>query len=120
VGAYWPILTQILVHPFLALSVYLSQRRPGPECRGGNRARDAAVRRIRILLTGMPPMLLDMLTVILTVHPDMMVSRKIEGTGGIGAPVRKDRADVVIVSESTGRVYQDYLGFLYSRPRLRP
>ncbi len=84
-----------------------------------NRSRDAAVRRIRILLAGMPRMLLDMVTAILMPHPEMIVSGKMQDTTDIRTAVKTARADVVIVSEPAGCVRADHLELLYSRPHLK-
>ena len=77
------------------------------------------MRRIRILLAGMPRMLLDMVTDIVMAHPDMMVSGKMQDTEEICATVKKIKADVVILNESTKGLFQDYQELLYSRPHLR-
>jgi hypothetical protein len=75
------------------------------------------VRRIRILLAGMPRMLLDMVTDIVMAHPDMMVSGKMQDSADICPAVKKTKADIVILSELAGR--QDYQKVLYSRPHLK-
>jgi DNA-binding NarL/FixJ family response regulator len=77
------------------------------------------VRRIRILLAGMPRMLLDMLTDIVSVQPEMMVTGKMQETTDINSAVRKARADLVILRERAGRQRQNYSKLLRSRPHLR-
>ncbi|HEY7390723.1 MAG TPA: hypothetical protein VH640_19560 [Bryobacteraceae bacterium] len=80
------------------------------------------MRRIRILLAGMPRMLLDMVTAILTPHPEMIVSGKMRDTTDIRTAAKTARADVVIVSEVSepaGRAHPDHLELLYSRPKLK-
>jgi hypothetical protein len=77
------------------------------------------VRRVRILLAGIPRMLLDMVTSIVMAHPDMIVSGEIQESADICAAVKKTRADIVIPSERTGRERQDHQDILYSRPHLK-
>jgi DNA-binding NarL/FixJ family response regulator len=76
------------------------------------------VRRIRILLAGMPRMLLDMITDIVVLHPEMMVAGKAQDTADIRAAVKKTRADVAILNEPAIGPSQDYQELLYSRPHL--
>ena len=76
-------------------------------------------RRIRILLAGMPRMLLDMITDIVAPHAEIMVVGEIQDTADVRAAVRKNRADVVILNELAIGPQQDYQELLYSRPRLR-
>jgi predicted TIM-barrel enzyme len=77
------------------------------------------MRRIRILLAGMPRMLLDMMTDIIVVHGEMTISGKMEETADIGAAVKKAKADVIIVNESGTGQWQNYRELLYSCPHLR-
>jgi hypothetical protein len=113
------MLTPFLFYPFFALSVYLFQCPWGPASHGRNRSRDAAVRRIRILLAGMPRMLLDMVGAILMAHPEMIVFGKTQDTADIRAAAKNVRADVVILSEPAGRAAPDYRELLYSHPHLK-
>ena len=81
------------------------------------------MRRIRILLAGMPRMLLDMITDIVALHAEMMVAGEVQDTTDIRAAVRKIRADVVILNEPAigppqDHPPQDHKELLYSRPRL--
>ena len=76
------------------------------------------MRRIRILLAGMPRMLLDMVTDIVAMHPEMMVSGKLQDTADLRTAVRKARADVVVLREPAGREREVHLKLLYSRPHL--
>jgi hypothetical protein len=64
-------------------------------------------------------MLLDMVTDILAVHPEMMVSGTAQEAVGICTTVKKCKADVVILSEPVGRKHQDYSELLHSRPHLK-
>ena len=76
------------------------------------------MRRIRILLAGMPRMLLDMITDIVALHAEMMVARRMEDTVDLRAAVKKTRADVVILNEPAIGPPQNYQELLYSRPHL--
>jgi DNA-binding NarL/FixJ family response regulator len=76
------------------------------------------VRRIRILLAGMPRMLLDMITDIVALHADMMVAGKMQDSADIVAAARKARADVVILNEPAIGLSEDHQALLYSRPRI--
>ena len=76
------------------------------------------MRRIRILLAGMPRMLLDMITDIIALHAEMMVAGKMEDTADIRAAVKKTRADVVILTEPTIGPSQNYQELLYGRRHL--
>jgi oxalate decarboxylase len=77
------------------------------------------MRRIRILLAGMPRMLLDMITDIVGPHAEMMVAGKMKDTADLRRAVKKTRADVVILKESATGPPQDHQELLYSRPQLR-
>ena len=76
------------------------------------------MRLIRILLAGMPRMLLDMITDIVAPHPEMMVAGEMQDMADIRAAVRKTRADVVILIEPAIDLPQEHQELLYSRPRL--
>jgi DNA-binding NarL/FixJ family response regulator len=76
------------------------------------------MRRIRILLAGMPPMLLDMITDIVALHAGMMVAGTMQDTTDLRAAVRRTRADVVILNEPATGAPQDRQELLYSRPHL--
>jgi DNA-binding NarL/FixJ family response regulator len=76
------------------------------------------MRRIRILLAGMPRMLRDMITDILALHAEMMVAGNMQDTADLVAAVRKTRADVVIVNEPAMGPAQNHQELLYSRPHL--
>ena len=76
------------------------------------------MRRIRILLAGMPRMLLDMITDIVALHAEMMVAGRMQDTVDLRAAVKKTRADVVILNEPAIGPPQNYQELLYSRPHL--
>jgi DNA-binding NarL/FixJ family response regulator len=76
------------------------------------------MRRIRILLAGMPRMLLDMITDVIAPHAEMTVAGKIQDMADIRAIVKKIRADVVILNEPTAGPPQNHQELLYSRPHL--
>jgi DNA-binding NarL/FixJ family response regulator len=76
------------------------------------------MRRIRILLAGMPRMLLDMITDIVGLHAGMMVAGEMQDTTDIRAAAKKNRADVVILNEPAIGPPQNYEELLYSRPCL--
>jgi len=76
------------------------------------------VRRIRILLAGMPRMLLDMITAIVALQAEMMVAGEMQDTADIVVAVKKTRADVVILSEPAIGPSQNHQELLYSRPHL--
>jgi len=80
---------------------------------------DISVRQIRVLLADMPRMLIDMLTDIVMAHPEMMISGKVDETTDICAAAEMAEADVVILSEPTGRQRRCHRELLYSRPRLK-
>jgi DNA-binding NarL/FixJ family response regulator len=67
----------------------------------------------------MPQMLLDTITAIVSVHPDMIVLGEIQDTAAMFTAVKKARADIVILRERAGRERQDHLELLYSRPHLK-
>jgi DNA-binding NarL/FixJ family response regulator len=77
------------------------------------------IRRIRIVLAGMPRMLLDMITDIVAPHAEMMIAGKKQDTADIRAAVKKTRADVVILNEPAIGPSQNYQELLYSRPHLQ-
>ena len=76
------------------------------------------MRRIRILLAGMPQILADLITDIVALHPEIMIAGKTQDTADIRAAVRKIRADVVILNEPAIGQSEDRQELLYSRPRL--
>ena len=76
------------------------------------------MRRIRILLAGMPRMLLDMITDIVAPQAEMTVAGKMQDTADIVHAVKKTRADVVILTEPAITPSQNYQEVLYSRPHL--
>ena len=76
------------------------------------------MRRVRILLAGMPRMLLDMVTDIVAPHAEIMVAGKMQDTADIVVAVKKSRADVVILNEPTTGPSQNHQELLYSRPHL--
>ena len=76
------------------------------------------MRRIRILLAGMPLMLLDMIADIVALRAEMMVAGKMQDTADLRAAVKKTRADVVILNEPAIGPSQDHQELLYSRPHL--
>jgi DNA-binding NarL/FixJ family response regulator len=77
------------------------------------------VRRIRILLAGMPRMLRDMITDIVAPQAEMMVAGTMQDTADIVVAVKKARADVVILNEPAIGPSQSHQELLYSRPHLR-
>jgi DNA-binding NarL/FixJ family response regulator len=76
------------------------------------------MRRIRILLAGIPRMLRDMITDIVALHAEMMVDGTMQDMADIRAVVKKTRADVVILGEPAIGSPQNHQELLYSRPRL--
>ena len=76
------------------------------------------MRRIRVLLVGMPLMLLDMISDIIALHREMMVAGKMQDTPDIFATVKKTRADVVVLNEAAIGLPQNHQELLYSRPHL--
>lgn len=76
------------------------------------------MRHIRILLAGMPLMLLDMIADIVALRAEMMVAGKMQDTADIVTAAKKTRADVVILNEPAIGASQNYEKLLYSRPRL--
>ena len=76
------------------------------------------MRRIRILLAGMPRMLLDMITDIVALHAGMTVAGEMQDMADLRAAVKKTKADVVILNEPPIGPPQDHQELLYSRPRL--
>jgi hypothetical protein len=81
-------------------------------------SKGATMRRIGILLAGMPRMLLDMITDIVALHAGMVIAGTMPDTADIVAAVKKTGADVVIVTEPAITPSQNYEEFLYSRPHL--
>jgi hypothetical protein len=76
------------------------------------------MKRIRILLAGMPRMLLDMITDIVAPHSEMMIAGRMQDTADLRAAVKRARADVVILNEPAIGPPLIYEELLYSRPRL--
>ena len=76
------------------------------------------MRRIRILLAGMPRMLLDMITDIVALYAEMMIAGRMQDTADLRTAMKKTRADVVILNEPAIGPPQNYEELLYSRPRL--
>lgn len=76
------------------------------------------MRRIRILLAGMPRMLLDMITDIVALHAEMMIAGRMQDTADLRAAVKKARADIVILNEPAIGPPPNYEELLYSRPHL--
>ena len=77
------------------------------------------MRRIRILLAGMPRMLQDMMTDIVAMHAQLMIAGKTQETENICAAAEKTKADVVILNEPTIGQWQNHRELLYSRPHLK-
>lgn len=77
------------------------------------------MRRIRILLAGMPRLLLGMVTDIIASDPAMVVSGTLPDTADLRAAAKKARADVVVLRKSAGRERQAYVKLLYGRPHLK-
>ena len=77
------------------------------------------MRRIRILLAGMPRMLQDMMTDIVAMHTQLMIAGKTPETENICAAAEKTKADVVILNEPTIGQWQNHRELLYSRPNLK-
>ena len=67
----------------------------------------------------MPRMLLEMVTGIVTAHPDMVITGKMQESTDICLVVKKTKTDIVIVRERAGRQHQDHRKLLYSRPHLK-
>jgi hypothetical protein len=67
----------------------------------------------------MPRLLLDMVTAIVTVRPEMMISGTIQCTPDFLTAVKKAKADVVILSEPAGRQRHNYRELLHNRPHLK-
>jgi hypothetical protein len=59
------------------------------------------VKQIRILLAGMPMMLLDIMSEIVGSEPDLTIVEKITEGSDVGAAARRVHADVVIVKQSS-------------------
>jgi DNA-binding NarL/FixJ family response regulator len=59
------------------------------------------VKQIRIVLAGMPMMLLDIISEIVSSEPDLTVVEKIGEGSDVGAAARRVRADVVVVQQSS-------------------
>jgi hypothetical protein len=113
-----PIRTRIFWHPNSDLQIHFSQGQFKQDFLHRNRRKEATMRRIRILLAGMPRMLLDMITDIVALHADIMIAVTMPDMADIVAAVRKTRADVVVLSESAIGPSPDYQELVYSRPHL--
>jgi DNA-binding NarL/FixJ family response regulator len=80
--------------------------------------RQIPLKRIRILLAGMPTLLVDVLHHVVAAEPDMEIVGRIGGDDLLEA-VRRTQVDVILVGPRLPTSGSDYLGLLRQRPRLR-
>lgn len=77
------------------------------------------MKRIRVLLARMPPLMLDILHHVVTAEPDMAVVGVIDEID-LTAAVRRARADVVVVGEDPqGEQHDLYLNLLHRHPHIK-
>jgi hypothetical protein len=61
------------------------------------------VKRIRIVLAGMPRMMLEFMETIIASHPDLYVAGRVPVDGNLLATMRRCRADVLVVLQPDGK-----------------
>jgi chemotaxis response regulator CheB len=76
------------------------------------------LKRIRILLAGMPRLLLDVLHQVIASEPDMAVVGRV-GRRDLDTAIRRTRADVLLVGQKSGVEQHVYVRLLMQRPHLR-
>jgi AmiR/NasT family two-component response regulator len=61
------------------------------------------VKKIRILLAGMPAMLFDIVTEVVTSEPDLAIVGTVHSVDEAGPAARRARADVVVIQQASDR-----------------
>jgi AmiR/NasT family two-component response regulator len=61
------------------------------------------VKKIRILLAGMPAMLFDIVTKVVTLEPDLAIVGMVHNVDDAGPAARRTRADVVVIQQASDR-----------------
>ena len=77
------------------------------------------MRGIRILLAGMPRMLLDILSDIVASEPNMTIVCCVTDSENLLAAAQRTHANVIIVGQSAGDEGQQYIPLLFRRPRIK-
>ena len=81
-------------------------------------ARGHPLKRIRVLLAGMPTLMLDILHHVVAAQPDMAIVGTVDN-GGLPIAIQRTRADVVVVGHETQSERDLYLSLLLRRPQLK-
>jgi DNA-binding NarL/FixJ family response regulator len=81
-------------------------------------AKGDPLKRIRILLAGMPTLMLNILQHVITSQPDMVIVGVVKDDDLLAA-ARRTRAEVVIVGLRAKEEADDYTPLLFRRPRLK-
>jgi hypothetical protein len=81
--------------------------------------RTARLKPIRILLAGMPRMLVDIVKDVIASHEDIDVAGEIEGHTGLLAAAMQTQADVVVLREAAGGASEIYHELLRGCPKLK-
>ena len=76
------------------------------------------MKRIRVLLAGMPTLMLDILHHVVEAEHDMAIVGTVDN-GGLPIAVQRTRADVVVVGHEAQRERDLYLSLLLRRPQLK-
>lgn len=58
--------------------------------------------RIRVVLAGMPKLMLEVMESIIGGHPDVHIAARVAADGNLGAAIRRCRADVLIIMQPDG------------------
>jgi hypothetical protein len=83
----------------------------------GRGSKATALKRIRILLSDLPPMLMDIIGNIVTAQPDMEIVGNVARGRNLLRAVNRSRADVVVLARKSGDGQHDEL--LYGRRGLK-
>jgi hypothetical protein len=81
-------------------------------------AKGDPLKRIRVLLAGMPTLMLDIIHNVVAAQPDMAIVDKVDA-GGLPAAVQRTRADVVVVGHDAKGERDLFGSLLLRRPQLR-
>jgi hypothetical protein len=81
-------------------------------------AKGHPLKRIRVILAGMPTLMLDIIHHVVAAHPDMAIVEKVDA-GELSAAVQRTRADVVVVGHDEKGERDRFLSLLLHRPQLR-
>jgi hypothetical protein len=81
-------------------------------------AKGDPLKRIRVLLAGMPTLMLDILHHVVEAEPDMAIVGTVD-SGGLPITIQRTRADVVVVGHEAKSEQDFYLSLLLCRPQIK-